>query len=273
MKRGAYTVEARPADLLTWLARAHAEDKKAEQRTSRTSCVAALLFFSSMGFLFFGDAVDGLYHVSGGTFLLCLVFVVAAMRFQVHDLDDHKIAACQGLLKVLQADLPPERPLRLVVDYRDYAAGAFRVSKEGRFMGEQVSRFRQPWLSLEGRLADGARFRLEVVRRAERLDYWKSSGGKRKRRFKDRVTDRLEVELRAPGRAGAPVSPPPLGLVARRVEVTGDAVTAVLVTPRARRTFRVNLGPGDLVNADRLLGALAWLHRGLGATGTASPPG
>lgn len=263
MKRASHTVEAPPAGVLDWLARADAADIRASRRKSLFGCLTAFFLFGGFA-LFFVASNDEVWSTVAGVGVgLAILFLILAIFYETRDLDEAKIAACRGFVRVLAADLPPARPVRLTVDYRDYASGTFRLSREGAYYGEQRSTYRQPWLSFEGRLLDGTGLRVRVVRRAERLDYWKKSGSKNKRKYKDKVTDRIAVHLTAPGRAAAPGGGPPLDLASRAVRVAGNTVSAVLVAPRARRSTRVNLAPGDLADARRLLAAVAWLHRGL----------
>lgn len=265
MKRASHRVEAPPAGVLAWLERADAADIRASRRKSLFGCLTALFLFGGFALFFVASDDEVWSAVAFAGIGMAVLFLVLTIFYETRDLDEAKIATGRGLVRVLAADLPPARPVRLTVDYRDYASGAFRLSREGAYYGEQRSTYRQPWLSFEGRLLDGTRVRLRVVRRAERLDYWKKSGGKNKRKYKDKVRDRVAVHLTAPGRAAAPGEGPPLDLVSRGVRVSGDTVSAVLVTPRARRSARVNLASGDLADARRLLAAVAWLHRGLRA--------
>jgi len=58
-------------------------------------------------------------------------------------------------------------------------------------------------LVLATRLADGSSLRLAVERKAERLDHWKGT----KRRFRDRVQDRVLLDLQVPGLSGRQFPP------------------------------------------------------------------
>lgn len=282
MKKGLYQFEGTPAEVLDRLRAVQQADDVAERKVQNSGCAAGLCFLVALAFGVSGAHTEStpllaLGGVFGVAFVLCLV---SAIRAEAHNLDDAKILAPVHLLQVIGADLPPGRPIRLKVDFRDYPYRDFQVARQGGgfFSRETLTTYRQPWFALDGRLADGARFSLEVLRKAERRDYWKSSGGKSKKRFKDKVQDEISLRLQVPGldlsTLVANLTPGiPGGMVGKDMKIQGDLVRMEVLTPRARRTFRHGLGPGDLAHADRLLGLLVWAYRGVqGVRATSTRP-
>ena len=107
------------------------------------------------------------------------------------------------------------------------------------------------------------------MRKAERLESYKTRRGKTRRRWKDKVEDRISLQLQAPGldlgNLVAQLRPGlPLGMTGRDMKVQGDMVRMVVQTPQARRTIHQNLTPQDLASGDRLLALLLWVYQGVG---------
>lgn len=275
MKRGVYEFQGPPAEVVARLEKARAEDLQAEKKG------LALKLWTTLFFLLMVVALFGTDYFEFSS-LFVLVFLVAgvvslvkAFRTRAHNLEDAPLLAALRLVRMARADLAPDRPVRLKVDFRDYPAREFQISQEGGFTKEKRTVYRQPWLEFQGRLADGARLQLEVLRKARRLDYWSTStSGKYRRRSKDTVLDVITLSLQVPGLdlsdLAASLSPgPPAGLVGKQFEVQGDTVRIQVLTPRARRSsgsrlHNLSLQPGDLAHGDRLLALLLWLYQGLG---------
>jgi len=269
MKTGLYHLEGPPTQVLSQLEAARSQDLQAERKGFNFGCAAAILLL--VGIVSFAASEEFKWLIPVG--IVCLVACVAsfvwAARAQAHNLEDERILAPLRLLQILRTDLPPDRPIRLKVDFRDYPNRDFQVARQGGLRSGQQTTYRQSWLELQARLADGGRLRLEVTRQAQRLDYWKTGGGKTRRRFKDKVQDRVALQLQVPGldladlvanlRPGLP-----LGLTGRTMQVQGDTVRMEVLTPRARRNVRLNLEAEHLATGDRLLALLAWTYQGVG---------
>ena len=281
MKKGVYQFQGTPAEVIARLETARAEDLKAEKKSLKFGCGAGFffvaMFISFVGAQDFTPLLVAAFAFLAG-FVACLVML---FRSQAHNLEDAQLLAPLRLLSMARADLPPDRPVRLKVDFRDFAARDFQLSSQGSFFGNKNTVYRQPWLEFQGRLADGARLDLEVLRKAERLDYWKTRGGKSKRRSKDKVQDVVTLRLQVPGLDLSGLVPalspgPPVGLVGKDLKVQGDTVRMELVTPRAQRTSGSrnsrSLEPGDLASGDRLLALLVWLYQGVGRLRAAGVP-
>ncbi len=269
MKKGLYQLEGTPAQVLAQLEVAQREDRKAERTGFGFGCAAGILLVATIASFVASQGIKALVPVGVACLVACVACVVKAALAQKHNLEDARFLAPLRLLGVARADLPPDRQIRLKVDFRDYPAKVFQVAREGGFMSQQRTTYRQPWLEFQGRLADGARLQLEVTRKAERLDYWKSSGGKSKRRFKDKVQDQITLRLQVPGLdlsdLVANLTPGlPAGMTGKNMRVQGDTVQMEVLTPRARRNFRLALESGNLAHGDRLLALLAWTYQGVG---------
>ncbi len=269
MKKGIHEFEGTPGELIARLELAQQEDRKAERRGGVFGCGGALLFFLGVGLL--GLSTDISWLAWPGAF--CLVGAVVCIplffRADSQDLEDLRYLEPLRLLRVLRTDLPADRPLRLKIDFRDYPWREFQVTRTPEGGGRTRLTYRQPWLDFQGRLADGARFCLEVVRKAERLESYKTRRGKTRRRWRDKVQDRIFLQLQVPGldlgNLVANLSPGlPSGMTGRDMKIQGNMVRMVVETPQARRTMNQKLGPEDLASGDRLLALLLWVYQGVG---------
>ncbi len=268
MKTGLHQFEGTPVELIARLELAQHEDGKAERRGTAFGCGAGILFFLGVGLL--GLSTDISWLAWPGAF--CLVGAVVCVPFffraDSHDLEDSRYLEPLRFLRVLRTDLPADRPIRLKVDFRDYPWRELQVSRTPEGGGRTRLTYRQPWLEFQGRLADGARLCLEVVRKAERLESYKTRRGKTRRRWRDKVEDRITLQLQVPGldlgNLVANLSPAlPSGMTGRDMKIQGDTVRMVVGTPQTRRSMNQNLGPQDLASGDRLLALLLWVYQGV----------
>ncbi|MGI5843704.1 MAG: hypothetical protein ACOX9B_05955 [Candidatus Xenobium sp.] len=269
MKRGIYQYEGTPGEVIARLESAQQEDRKAERQGRIFGSIAWILFFLGVGLLAYSSDVSWLVWPG----VSCLVGAVLCIPFLVRadsqNLVDFHYLEPLRFLRVLQADLPPDRPIRLKVDFRDYPMRAFQVSCNSEGRGRTRLTYQQPWMEFRGRLADGSRLSLEVVRKAERLKYRKTSGSKTKYRWKEKVVDRISLRLQVPGLDLGNLESQhlprlPHGMIRRDLKTQGDTVRMVVQTPRARRSIHRILAAQDLANGDRLLALLLWVYKGVG---------
>jgi len=269
MKQGIYEFEGTPGEVISRLEAAQQEDRKAERRGTGFGCGAALLFFLGVGLLGLSTEVSWLVWPGVACVVATVVCIPLLFRADAHNLEDSRYLEPLHFLRVLRADLPPDRPVRLKVDFRDYPLQALQVSRTPEGGGRTRLTYRQPWMEFQGRLADGSRLSLEAVRKAERLESYKTRRGKTRRRWKDKVEDRISLQLQVPGldlgNLVAQLQPGlPHGMAGRDMKIQGDVVRMVVQTPQARRTIHQNLGPEDLASGDRLLALLVWVFQGVG---------
>ncbi|NMA26934.1 MAG: hypothetical protein GX934_04150 [Burkholderiales bacterium] len=269
MKKGIHEFEGTPGEVISRLEAAQQEDRKAERRGTGFGCGAGILFFLGVGLLGLSSDISWLAWPGAFCLVGAVVCVPLFFRADSQDLVDSHYLEPLRFLRVLRADLPPDRPVRLKVDFRDYPMQVFQVSRTPEGGGRTRLTYRQPWMEFQGRLADGSRLSLEAVRKAERLESYKTRRGKTRRRWKDKVEDRISLQLQVPGldlgNLVAQLRPGlPHGMVGRDMKIQGDMVRMVVQTPQARRTIHQNLTPQDLASGDRFLALLLWVYQGVG---------
>ena len=263
-----------PDALVTRAAAIHASDKHAEKKTSQWGCgcllagaflVASVIMMDDAR----GDEKTTLWVGIAALVAFCVLALVKLVGHQKRDLDDRKVATLQKLVKVLRADLPADRPVRLRVDFRSYVDGGTKVSESGGRTGPTSSAYAHEWLRVRGALADGT-----VADLALSEDIKRKEKPKRKRnKVKERITGEVTVSLRLGRQYGdaaaaaerlRSVQPPP-GCTVSGVKGAGRRLHASLRTNTYMKlsSRRVNREEGKLPDADVLLQALRWTYRGI----------
>lgn len=275
---GVMELHAPPAEMLQALEAVQAGDRQVQARGGFYGILATLGFLAFVAVVLFTSDPDPEWRLAGPILLAVVVLVGLAVRAQRQDLEDSQILAALRFLRILRADLPPGRPVHLRADFRDYARKQFQTASRSEGWGAGHQSYRQPWLEFRGRLADGARLELSVLRKVERAKFWKQcTPSKSKLVVKDRIQDGIVLDLQTPGsdlsNLVSGLTPgPPGGLVGRSLETRGDRVHVVVATPRIRRRASAKLDPAAGASADRLLGLLAWLYDGVHRARVQAPP-
>lgn len=109
------------------------------------------------------------------------------------------------MLRVLQADVLPGKPVRLEVDLRGWNMSDKRADRVEQRGNRQItsSNYTDPWLNGAARLADGAQLRWQyTIRVRERKQSWRNRRGKYKTKSKGtRYRLVCKVRLSLPARA------------------------------------------------------------------------
>ncbi|RKH12375.1 hypothetical protein D7V97_08635 [Corallococcus sp. CA053C] len=202
---------------------------------------------------------DGAWDVYGplvsGVGVLDLVaavvlFVVRARRRRM-DLDNRRYGLVATLLKRLQVDLDPDSPVSLTLDLapNDDAHKRIQQDTRGRWQREV---FKDAWLDLQARFADGTYLRLSMVEYLQkRSRTQRNARGKTKTKRKQKGKALMQVALRvkpeqypgladltAPARSAARLPP---GIKLSRIRVARDRLVMralmahdwVLLAPKA----------------------------------------
>lgn len=275
MKVDNYHFESKLLPLLRRLEEAQATDAVAERKVKLfggLGCGVGLLAVVTF-FVLVDSGVSLLSFAFPFALAVAAFYFLAKMgKHMDYDLDNRKLACAVGLLRMLRADTPTQADVVLDLDLREYGKGGEQV--ESRNEGSvSIERFRHPWLSLRGVLADGTRYQLSV---AETVD--KKEKPKRKQnKVKERTRGEVQLQLRPkPDRYGEPSAivaamkttapKPPLQL--KKLRAAGPRIVAGFVTGQhvkisARRGSGEH-GQENLVERDALLSALLWAWDGLG---------
>lgn len=260
MRVGRHTLRGTPDQVLSSLEAAQVGDKSAERATSVLgTCGRALVLLGLSGGI--GAELlqwrDPGLMMAGGVLLAGGFCLLLARGSAAHDLEDAKLAIPAEWLKVLKKDLDLGRPLELTLDFKDYCRKQFLLSRERVGLGNRttVFRYRHPWLSCRGRLADGSSFDLTVERLVKRKERPKGKGVKVKEKVRERVTLKLRPDRSLyPNleQASAFAGPPPPDLQLKGMKIKKKWIRASVVTP-------VNSN----LKGEVLLQVFLWLYRGL----------
>lgn len=133
--------------------------------------------------------------------VLCIVWVIIAFRirakFGQKDIEDRRYQLIARLVRCLAVDMRPDQPLRVMLDLRKVDIPP-KCTDKGSRNGWAVEYFRDPWLRLQGRFADGTRFVIritDIVQNRSRPKIGRS--GKRKIKMKQKGKAIAVVELAA----------------------------------------------------------------------------
>lgn len=181
----------KPSELISGLEKLWGQDKLVERNLRRAKIaliISAIALFPS------------LFTLPTDFFWVVLLTAPAALvsgglwwHYHRLNLDDRKILAPIKFLEVLQADIPPRSPVRLMVNFEGYRKHGRRLAQTGGILAStKRSRYEDTWLEAEGWLAEKTRFRLAVTQRV-------SLAEKRKRKYtkrKERVREAVSLQLR-----------------------------------------------------------------------------
>lgn len=279
--RAVHSLEAPPDELVWKLDEAVRSDRAAEQQKVRRAVAAFVLFVLCVILFFTAAGRKGKFKKRDRIFLYMSVVVgvcgaasvVSAVRASRRDVEQEKLTAARGLLKALAADTPKGAAAKLTLDLRSYDS-LKPAAKEGWMFSSRSKTYVQPWLSLEGELADGNKYRLGVVEKVRLKEKPKRKWTKQRESTRSQV--RVALRLR-PEYGGADALVPKLKSVAGPDPMTAVGVagkerllTAVLALPVVRRA---NSRGGGLIGgqphptAEHLIKALMWTYSALGRKG------
>jgi hypothetical protein len=162
----------------------------------------------------FGVACTGLF---GSFFILAIIgdvgYVLTAISVALgvlsgvksfttgkFDTEDRRYEFVKGTIKLIAGDLEETTPLSLRMNLdkpnrRDTEDG------KGEANGWKVKYYRDPWLDLQGRFADGTKFQLLALEKYQYRTRWaRSSSGKTKRKTKSKTATEFMVNLRPKSR-------------------------------------------------------------------------
>jgi hypothetical protein len=238
-----YKGNAEPATLLAQLGALVRSSGEARKR--RPFLAGGLVVALAFTALFAVLAVNAagplpLLAAGGGLAGACAaVLAVLLVRANARIVDERRAGLAAAVVRCLACDLPPGGGLEVQVDFTGYHDAKFRTAAWPGGFGTQE--YRQPWLGVAGRLADGGRLKLQatlVVRRKERL---KKKGRKK---IKEDLCEHVTLALRhralppaAPARWPDLVRSRPLppGALLRRAGVKHNRLTVEVRTQRCVR--------------------------------------
>jgi hypothetical protein len=274
MSPGVQRVRERADTLLTRLKLADRHDKASTRRRN-------VWIFTAFGVAILGIVGTIVAHESGDVrriirpetlfFLVALPLVIVAIgqaiRYHRLDLDDRKLVLALRLVTMLRADTRAGAPVAMTADFRSYRRGGAVVERSGSWLGNNVRKYRHPWLTLQVALADGNVLTVSVVDRVTARQKRKSAGGKTKYRTRVRARSDVRLAVRLARRYR------PAASVASRLPAgTVPGLTIAAVTPstdgaRLDALFRspTVLDTSGLPGPGAVLGALRWLYGGLNA--------
>ena len=164
------------------------EDKRAERMAERgcnVSCVGimmAIVMFIRLCSLD-GDTPSARFFIVGVGILSVIVGGYFVNSHHSHNnLDDHKQKLAQKLLKFLAADLNPDKPCQLYIDFD--------------MCESRESEFDQQWFAFRGTLKDGSIVVLSLSRKGRKTQKSKSKG----LAVRIRLFEKLKLEVRPAAR-------------------------------------------------------------------------
>ncbi len=199
-------------------------------------------------------------------FIPCLIgFIVAwrkHRRYRQLNVENRRHRIPHALIRYLKTDIPPDQPVSLEIDFRNYQQGDFQTGKEGGgfFNSVTQTRYEVPWLKLSGQFYDGTKFRLKITQNAKRKEKRKSKRTKITETFRDKYNLAIAVKPhRYPGLEKLPElikqTKPPQGLTVAFCNVSGNRATIQCISA-PKRVLSVNTTTSDpygFVGADPAL--------------------
>ena len=254
--------------LVERLERAVRSDAKAERIDGIAGVIAIVCAVAS--FFLFGSHL----LIAIGLFSGAAIAGWIAYKESRRNLDDRKLASALQFLKIVRADTPVERNVRLGLDFRPYQRSGRKLQSEGGswFASSHVAQYQQPWLRYAGPLADGAQLRLEVTDRVTRKE-------KRKRKYtkvRERTRSTIELRLRLRPKGHPPVEriaellrgrPGPSGsLSVKSIRARGRTLAVALTSEPAIRVRHAGASSRPIhneVTGHHLLQSLMWVYDGV----------
>lgn len=190
-----YEAAASPQELRGDLAKIRELDDTSESKRKALGWGAFLsLVGAVVGFFALDDALQ--LGVGGGLAALTVVLFILRARWGRTDVEDRRYELLEGVLGLLDADVHPETPVSVRMDLRridDEAKLEERVS----LGAVKIESFKDPWLEVSGRFADGTSFSLAQTERFQRKRTTKTNmRGKTKVKTKTKSAWESAVGLR-----------------------------------------------------------------------------
>ncbi len=123
-----------------------------------------------------------------------VVFAVLIYRAGRVVLDERRRKLAAVVVRALACDLPPAGTIDLAVDFNDYQQARF-LTDQGQVPNYLATSYRQPWLAVSARLADGTRLELGADLVARRKERAKSKGRKK---IKEDLCEHVRLSLQVP---------------------------------------------------------------------------
>jgi hypothetical protein len=237
-----YSARATSALLMADVERIAALDARAERLRSIARYMAAAAAMSLLGTLFLRTPVAflGAKPLAVVAALWLATALIACWRFRRRDLSNRRYGLFGELIKLLGRDMSKDAELQARLDLASPLARRKRGA-EGHFKSWKVTHYRDPWLQLSGRLADGTSFRIIVSELSQVRQRWtKSRSGKNKLKTKSKVTTQVAMSLYPKaGRYGnldairsraMSFLQLPAWLYVKRLEATAEELTLVTAT-------------------------------------------
>lgn len=266
-----------PADLISQLAALEAQDAEGDARRARVGGMSCLLFVGVVVCIFVGVNLPGL----GGVLLFVgLAVLVAAIvttaryfKLQAADLDGDRLRLAREFVSMLAEDLSEKAPVSVTLRHGDAAQFA-PATNQRTVGGTRYADYQDVWLTLRGRLQDGAMLRMSVTRVVKR----KSKSKRKYTKINDRIHEQIKLALRLPteryphlDRLQSVLPADRLGGQARMqltgFRVNGPSVQAVVATfPWASNTLRSGKSeahPENKLTSDKLVSLMAFLYAGV----------
>ncbi len=252
--------------LLARLAVAASEDRQAEAKAKKLGILAGFSLLLSILLVF-----ANFFKAAGFVLVSVIVWLVFYKLTKAHDLENRKVEMAAKLLKMIRADAPAQEQISLKIDFRGYKEGGEVVDAKSEGFGSTVQKFRDPWLALVARLADGNVVRLDVTDDV-------TLKSKRKRKYtkeRERFATQVDLSLRPQACYGDPTAiagrlkliTPPRVFTLKGIRVNESRIHASFETgPMLTvRSPRAPLLPdmSKALTAEDLLGVLMWAYRGL----------
>lgn len=194
-----YKNEADTQSVMADLEQVRAIDEATEKLLRKWRIITALSFLGGFGVAVL-LAINNQKTIAGGVALAggcTFVFgIITYMRHRSSDIDNRRYLLASQLLGLLRVDFAPEQPVSAELDFR-------RIDHKAKFKDKgtagpwKVKFYRDPWLSLSGRFADGTSFQLvQTDLHQDRSQVKRSSSGKYKHKSKTKSAFEAELRLR-----------------------------------------------------------------------------
>lgn len=252
--------------------------REAHSRKAGGGCM--ITFLLGIGSFFLFSAVPLLGGVAAVAAVVTGVgaarHFAAKQKLEKIDLDAPRLAAAEGLLKLLAEDLSPKKPLNLTLQHGPCDTFGKKLSEEaGSVFGSvRISEHEDDWFELSGTMTDGSVFRLRVCCHLKR----KAKPKRKYTKISDRITDEVVLSLRVPQsdypdlqsfglRIPREQFSRQTGMHIKRVAVRGPVIRLSAVTgAQMKRTARggtQSLGTEHAISGSKLMGLFACTYAAL----------
>ncbi len=255
------------SDLIRGLEALWGQDKIIEARLRKAKIVFIVCCVAVVLSLFIGLPA-GAPWVLLLTIPAAIVSGVVFWRLHGQNMDDRRILTPIKFLQVLQADIPPGQPVKLVVNFDGYEKHGKKLAREPSAVqfeqksGNRRAKYEDLWMEAEGWLAEKTRFRVAVSQSVAVAE-------KRKRKYtkrKERIREAVAIHLRPNAKLYQGLDRFPAQFAAReavaglRVESARATRRGVLLvaegetyTKLSGRSSSTETGAEHLVQGDKLL--------------------